>query len=185
MKVPGFRLVICCSVFMIVAASAADAQRRLRMSPPTALLDVLDKEDRECVLTNGGLSKSVTVQSIRLAPDGTRQLLVRGSGSCLCGAQNCGFWIYRKKNQEYELLLQGAGSTKVSAGSNSRNGYRDIISESHASAMETIVRTYRFDGREYHRALCVSRAFYDNNGKITKTAITRPCTPSSNRPDLK
>ena len=53
--------------------------------------------------------------------------------------------------------------------------YRDIVSESHASAIETIVRTYRFDGSEYRLARCLSRAYYDDNGKPTKDPISRPC----------
>ena len=167
-------LVICGAVLTIFAASTS-AQRRVRIPPPMSLLDVLDKDDRECVLTNGGLSKSVTVRSIRLGSDGTRQLLVRGSGSCLCGAQNCGFWVYRKRNQNYELLLKGAGSTRVNAARNSSQGYRDIVSQSHASAIETIVRTYRFNGSEYRLARCVSRAYYDDNGNPTKVPISRPC----------
>jgi hypothetical protein len=174
-KVARFHLFICCGVLTIVAATAASAQPRVRIPPPTSLLDVLDKDDRDCVLTNGGLSKSVAVQSILLAVDGTRQLLVRGSGSCLCGAQNCGFWVYRKRNGNYELLLKGAGATRVNAARASAKGYRDIVSESHASAMETIVRTYRFDGKDYRLALCVSRAYYDDNGKTTKVPVIRPC----------
>ena len=173
-RLARFHLVICVAVISIFAASAT-AQRRVTIPPPTSLLDVLEIDDRQCVLTNGGLRKSVTVRSIRLVSDGTRQLLVRGSGSCLCGAQNCGFWIYQQKNRSYELLLKGAGSIKVNAGRDSSNGYHDIVSESHASAIETILRTYRFDGREYRLARCVSRAYYDDNGKPTRVPISRPC----------
>ena len=107
--------------------------------------------------------------------NGARMLLVRGSGSCLCGAQNCGFWVYRQKNRNYQLLLKGAGSIKVNAARNSSNGYRDIVSESHASAIETIVRTYRFNGADYQLARCLSRAYYDDHGKPTKVPISRPC----------
>ena len=166
---------VCVSLLIFLRPAVADAQRDSRVAPPQSLLQVLDKEDRDCVLTNGGLGKSVRTQSIRLAVNGTRTLLVRGSGSCLCGAQNCGFWVYRQKNQKYELLLKGAGSIKVNAGHDARKGYRDIVSESHASAIETIVRTYRFDGSEYRLARCVSRAYYDDNGKPTKDPISRPC----------
>jgi hypothetical protein len=161
----------------MAATLLAFGQNRQRLPPPKALLDVFDKEDRECVLTNGGLSKAVSVQSIRLAADGTSQLLIRGSGMCLCGAQNCGFWIYRKKTRAYELLLAGPGATKVRAAKDHvARGYRDVVSESHASAMETIVRTYRYDGKHYQPARCESRAYYDDNGKPTRVPITRACT---------
>src|SRR3954469_9343414 len=104
-----------CGILILIATSIAHGQNRSRLQPPKALPDMFQKEDRDCVLTNGGLSKAVSVQSIRLAADGTSQLLIRGSGMCLCGAQNCGFWIYRKKSRDYELLLAGTGATKVRA----------------------------------------------------------------------
>ncbi|HJZ82929.1 MAG TPA: TlpA disulfide reductase family protein, partial [Pyrinomonadaceae bacterium] len=94
---------------------------------------------------------------------------------CLCGAQNCQFWIYRRTGKKYELLLRGPGSTKVMAGGHAAKGYRDVISESHASAVETIVRTYRYDGQQYQALRCISRAYYDDNGKYTKKPIDRPC----------
>jgi peroxiredoxin len=150
------------------------AQHRPRLKAPKALLDVFDPEDRACVLQSG-LSRSVTVRPVRLAADKSQQLLIRGSGLCLCGAQNCGFWIYRQTGPKYELLLKGAGSTKVKAGTQRAKGYRDVISESHASAMETIVRTYRYDGSQYQPLRCVNRAYYDDNGKYTNRPINRPC----------
>jgi len=176
LRVPRIRLVICCSSLMIAAASAVAAQRRARIPPPTSLLQVLDKDDRQCISTNGGLSKSVSVQSIRLAADRTSQLLIKGSSSCLCGAQNCNFWIYRKKNRKYDLLLTGAGAIKIRAAPHSvASGYRDVVSESHASANETVVRTYRFDGTQYHLARCLTRSYYDDNGNTTRVPVTRPC----------
>jgi hypothetical protein len=176
MRVSRIGFDVCCGFLIVLATSVAHAQRAARITPPNSLLQILDQDDRDCVLTNGGLSRSVRVQSIALAADGTRQILVKGSGSCLCGAQNCGFWIYRKKNRQYELLLKGAGSTRVRAVRSSINGYHDIVSESHASAIETIIRTYRFDGKEYQRARCISRAYYDENGNMTRVPVTRPCS---------
>ena len=166
---------VCISLLIFLRPAVADAQRGARLAPPQTLLQILDQGDRDCVRTNGGLKKSVHTQSVRLALNGARTLLVRGSGSCLCGAQNCAFWVYRQKNRRYELLLKGAGSTKVNAGRDSRKGYRDIVSVSHASAIETIVRTYRFDGTEYRLARCLSRAYYDDNGKPTRGPVSRPC----------
>ena len=161
-------ILITCLVLSLLP-SASHGQSRRGLSAPPALLEILDKEDRNCVV-NDGLNKSVDVQAIQLAA-GSRQILVRGSGLCLCGAQNCLFWIYRKTGNRYELLLTGAGSRKVRAGQKSVKGYRDVITESHASAYETIFRTYRYDGSQYQLERCVSRAYYDDNGKPTY----RPC----------
>ena len=167
-------ILIACLLISLVPG-AIQGQSRRHLSAPTALLEILDKEDRDCVVTNGGLGKAVHVQSIQLAAGRTTQILVRGSGLCLCGAQNCLFWIYRKTGNRYELLLSGTGSTKVSAGQKSAHGYREVISESHASANETILRTYRYDGSQYQLERCVNRAYYDDNGKYTKKPTYRPC----------
>ena len=163
------------AILISILATVSHGQTRARMKAPKELLDVLDPDDRNCVVTSGGLSKSVSVQTIQLAAGHSSQILVRGSGLCLCGAQNCGFWIYRKTNNRYELLLTGTGSTKVRAGQNTTKGYRDVISESHASANETILRTYRYDGNQYQVQSCVNRAYYDDNGKFVKKPIDRPC----------
>ena len=173
--------VITTSVFLIlIFAGAGQGQRRTRLQAPKALLELLDKDERDCV-SQEGLDKSVKVQPIRLARDRTRQILIRGAGLCLCGAQNCGFWVYRKTGSNYKLLLQGTGSTKVSAGRYAAYGYRDVQSESHAGAMETIVRTYRYDGSQYQPQRCVSRAYYDDNGKYTKRPFYRPCEPANDQ----
>ena len=166
-------ILITCSVLSLLP-SVSEGQSSRRASAPPALLEILDKEDRDCVVTNGGLNKAVHVRAIQLA-NHSRQILIKGSGICLCGAQNCLFWIYRQTGNRYELILNGTGSTKVSAGQKSAKGYRDVVSESHASANETILRTYRYDGSQYQLERCVNRAYYDDNGNYTTEPTYRPC----------
>jgi len=151
----------------------AAAQTRPPVAPKSLLAE-LEKDDRDCVVNNGGLPKNVRAESIELTRHG-EQMLVRGSGVCLCGAQNCGFWIYQKKGNKTELLLKGAGAIKVSAGRHFSKGFRDVISVSHASAIETIIRTYRYDGSRYQLRKCVSRGFFDDSGKQTRAPVERPC----------
>jgi hypothetical protein len=160
---------------LLISLLPGEGQSRRHLSAPTALLEILEKEDRDCVKTNGGLGKAVSVQSIQLAAGRTSQILVRGSGLCLCGAQNCLFWVYRQTGNRYDLLLTGTGSTKVRAGQKSAHGYREVISESHASANETILRTYRYDGSQYQLERCVNRGYYDDNGNYTRKPTYRPC----------
>src|SRR5262245_24053705 len=180
-KIP---LLMACAFLILLVSAVGHGQTRTRLRAPKALLELIDPEDRDCVKETG-LDKSVTVRPIRLASDRSQQLLIRGSGSCLCGAQNCGFWIYRKIGSKYELLLKGIGSTRVRAGQKSAKGYRDVISESHASAMETIVRTYRYDGSQYQMQRCVNRAYYDDNGNSTKKPVERPCeTGAATQPNV-
>jgi len=158
----------------LITLSPTHAQTRHQSEIPATLLSVIDEDDRNCVLNEGGIRKHVRVAPIRLAPKG-KQILIRGSDSCLCGAQNCPFWIYRKVTGQYELLLKGIGSTKVNAGRKLAFGYRDLITETHASANETLIRTYRFDGKHYQASRCVSRDYFDDNGRPVKVPVFRPC----------
>jgi peroxiredoxin len=172
--ISAFGTLIVSALLTATCASSTRAQRRHPPKAPNNLLATLDQDDRHCV-QQSGLDKSVAVTPIQLAVNRRRQILVRGSGLCLCGAQNCAFWIYQKTGQNYELLLKGTGSTKVEAVRASAKGYRNVVSESHASASETIVRTYRYDGSRYQLLTCVNRAYYDDNGKYTTKPTNRPC----------
>lgn len=174
-RIRSIGIIITGAFLISLLPGASHGQSRRHLSAPTTLLEILDKEDRDCVVTNGGVDKAVHVQTIPLAADGTSQILVKGSGLCLCGAQNCLFWIYRKLGNRYELLLRGTGSTKIKAGQKSAHGYREVLIESHASANETILRTYRYDGSQYQPERCVNRAYYDDNGNYTKKPTYRPC----------
>lgn len=174
MKIPRVTFLFMVALMGLIFSAPCQGQRRSRLKAPKALLDLIDKDDRDCVLQTG-LQKSVSVTPIQLAHDGTRQILIKGAGVCLCGAQNCPFWIYRKSGNDYELLLTGTGSTRVRAGRRSAKRYRDVISQSHASAAETIIRTYRYDGARYQLTHCVNRAYYDDNGTYTKRPTYRSC----------
>jgi hypothetical protein len=169
-----FGTFIVCALLTAACASSTRAQHRISPKAPNELLTTLDQEDRDCV-RQSGLDKSVAVTPMQLAANRSRQILVKGSGLCLCGAQNCAFWIYQKTGRNYELLLEGKGSTKVVAARARANGYRNVVSESHASASEIIVRTYRYDGSRYQLQRCVNRAYYDDNGKYTKHPTYRTC----------
>jgi hypothetical protein len=168
-------LVALCGFFFSILTNPGLSQMRRRIKAPEAMLRDLDDEDRQCVVNEGGLQKHVRVQSFNVTPTNDDEILVRGSSSCLCGAQNCGFWIYRKAGGKYELLLKGIGATKVQLGRDYSQGYLDVVSESHASAIETIIRTYKFDGRQYRLVRCVSRDYYDEKGNQIKKPRYRPC----------
>jgi len=172
-RIAAIVILVMSVVIMSFRSSKVGAQTRPPQAPKS-LLTELEKEDRDCVVNNGGLTKNVRVESIELTWKG-KQVLVRGAGVCLCGAQNCGFWIYQQKGNKNKLLLKGAGATKVSAGRYFSKGFRDVISESHGSAIEKIIRTYRYDGRRYQLQKCVSRALFDDTGKQTSVPVERPC----------
>ena len=177
-RISAFVVFTITAFVICMLASDGLSQTRRRVSAPPSLVEVLDQEDRDCV-NQAGLERSVTVRSIQLTKGGTGQILVRGSGLCLCGAQNCGFWVYQREGAKYDLLLKGAGANRVRAARTSAQGYRDIVSQSHASAGETIVRTYRYDGSHYHLLRCVDLTYYDDEGKQSRTPRERPCGESA------
>ena len=156
-------------------ASTGLSQTRHKLQPPATMLKDLDDEDRTCVVNEGGINKHVRVRLFDISPRTVGEILIRGRSSCLCGAQNCGFWIYQKAAGKYQLLLKGVGATKVALGRSYSQGYLDVVAESHASAIETIIRTYGFDGRQYRLMRCVSRNYFDENGKQIKKPRYRPC----------
>jgi hypothetical protein len=168
-------LVVLCGLLFSFFTNPGRSQTPRKIKAPQTMLRDLDEEDRQCVVNEGGLQKHVQVRPIDVTPSNNGEVLVRGSSSCLCGAQNCGFWIYRKVSGQYELLLKGIGSTKVRLGRNYAHGYRDVVAESHASAIQTIIRTYQFDGRLYRQVRCVSRDYFDENGAQIKKPRYRPC----------
>jgi hypothetical protein len=155
------------------AATFSPKPRRIKV--PESVTRDLDDEDRNCVVSDGGINKHVRAELFSLAAKNSREVLVRGSGLCLCGAQNCGFWIYRSVAGRHELLLKGIGANKILRGRTVANGYRDVIAESHASAIQTIVRTYRFDGTQYKLHRCVSRDYFDGQGNELNQPRLTPC----------
>jgi hypothetical protein len=169
-----FAFVLCTFSWSITAAATRSSKPQRIKVPETVTRD-LDGEDRDCVVSDGGINKHVRAELINLAARNSREVLVRGSGACLCGAQNCGFWIYRRVAGRYELLLKGVGANKVMRGRNVANSYRDVVAESHASAIQKIVRTYRFDGRQYLIHRCVSRDYFDGQGNELKKPRLTPC----------
>jgi hypothetical protein len=166
---------VLCSFSWSITAAATLSSKPRRIKVPETVTRDLDDEDRNCVVSDGGINKHVQAELISLAAKNSREVLVRGSGLCLCGAQNCGFWIYRRLAGRYELLLKGIGANKVMRGRTLANGYRDVIAQSHASAIQTIVRTYRFDGRKYLLHRCVSRDYFDEQGNELKKPRLTPC----------
>ncbi len=158
----------------LVCANFVFAQPSRQIKAPERLLRDLNEEDRTCVLNEGGLRKHVRVRPLKVSSI-RRAILVKGSTSCLCGAQNCGFWIYERVGSTYNLLLRGTGATKIGLGRSFHEGLRDIVAQSHASAIETNIFTFWFTGTQYLLHRCVSRVYYDENGNIIKKPRYQRC----------
>ena len=71
-----------------------------------------------------------------------------------CGATgNCSFWIFRKTGRDYKLILDGYGQT-FTVQKESSNGFRDIVVASHASATDSGLTLFRYEGGQYREAGC-------------------------------
>src|SRR4030095_10148170 len=95
-------LVALCGLLFSIFTKPGRAQTPRKIRAPQTMLRDLDEEDRQCVVNEGGLQKHVQVRPIVVTPSNKGEILIRGSSSCLCGAQNCGFWIYRTVSGSYE-----------------------------------------------------------------------------------
>lgn len=156
------------SISFLLMFAQGSAQNRRRVDLPPELVRSLSEEDRECVRQNGGVNKMFTAEPIYLKADNSAQVLVQGSYPCECGAQNCAFWIYRRNANGHELLLAIDSAVDVRPGTGRTNGYRDIVADSHSSAFETWIRTYKFDGKQYQFKSCIIRSYLDANGRQLK-----------------
>jgi hypothetical protein len=77
-------------------------------------------------------------------------LSIKGSSGCFCTLTgNCEFWRYQLKNGKYRALLR-RGSVPTFGFLKSRmQGYPDLVTWSHGSAMQSGAGLFRFDGNRY------------------------------------
>ncbi len=174
----ALRLSLFCVLGMLLIAPSIFAQNRKQIKVPKEIARLImnDNETRECVQQNGGVDKNLKAESISLGRNSTSDVLVQGAYPCTCGVQNCTHWIYRKATNGYELLLTIDSAVKVIPKNIFTNGYRDINAEGHASALETYISTYKFDGQKYQLKGCVVRSYLDKNGRQLKRPIFKKCS---------
>ena len=68
--------------------------------------------------------------------------------SCILGASNNTFWVLRKEDEGYQLLLETT-ALGLELEKSRHNGYLDITTYVHINFSETATVYYRFDGRRY------------------------------------
>ena len=110
------------------------------------LLECFDETDRD------GKKKflsEIEIDLIDLNRDGRPEYHVQPVGGCMCGAQNCSFWIYRQVGDSFTLLLATNG-LGLSVEKTVSNGYFDVSVGAHNNAFTRYVTYYRFNGKEYN-----------------------------------
>lgn len=104
------------------------------------------EEERKVVL-------STRIGLIRLAQNGSQQILVRGPLQFCGGTGNCPIWILMRHRGKARLILADEGKALL-VGKSSWRGFPDLVIPFHVSAMETSLSVYRWNGNKYKRIDC-------------------------------
>jgi hypothetical protein len=97
----------------------------------------------EVHLSGAGETAIVVMPNLLLqTPPGTPP-----DNSCILGARTVPFWVLRKGDKGYQLLLE-VGASAIFVDESRHNGYSDIIAST-ANFSDTVDVYYRFDGIKY------------------------------------
>lgn len=137
------------------------------MSEKKAVLEQIVRDDTnvgEDVHSEGGIDNSlrrVSITRVDLNGDGQPELIVDLS-YLGCGVSNCPFYIYRKSENKYDLLLEGSSTSHLVLKTKT-NGYNDFLRQAHYSASDTGVIIYKFKSGRYKAQTCWIRQSFGKN----------------------
>ena len=137
------------------------------MSEKKGVLEQIVRDDSnvgEDVHDEGGIDNSlrrVSIKKVDLNNDGHPELIVDLS-YLGCGVSNCPFYIYRKSENRYDLLLKDAGTSHQMLKTKT-NGYNDFLLQGHSSASDTYVVIYQFESGRYKAKTCWTRQAFGKN----------------------
>ena len=90
--------------------------------------------------------------ALDLNNDGVLELIIMEKDHFGCGASgNCVAWIYQETTDGYKLLTEedDFGGQEIIPQRTMTKGYLDLITSWHWSATETLITTYKWNGRQY------------------------------------
>jgi hypothetical protein len=131
----------------------------LRTAIANEIRDYGDGRESDKQLQDAALKTRIL--STDLNRDGQPEIIAQGTVGC-SPTGNCPFWVFRKMNGAYKLLLNGVGQTFTLQQSYT-NGFRDIVVAMHDSAFESSLTLYRYDGTSYHDRECHIASWADRN----------------------
>jgi hypothetical protein len=77
-------------------------------------------------------------------------IAVWGRGSCFCSPTgNCEFWLARKENGRYRILLTTDMVNEFGFLKDSPQGARNLVTWEHGSAFLAVAHLYAFNGQQY------------------------------------
>lgn len=130
--------------------------------------DEQDKITRDAEKMKGGVASLFCAEAVDLNRDGKQDLLIHQADveGAFCTAQNCPVWVYVRTNDGFKMLLEATGGyiNPIEALKTSTNGYRDIRTYEHSSAVEHEITFYKFDGNQYSASVCRTEKFVGKRG---------------------
>jgi hypothetical protein len=154
-RAKSFIAITCLLCVALTQAQQHDDKQDLRAKLFTQVLSDF-KDLRECMeQEEGGLRKgqeNMTIEEVDLNRDGVNEYQVEMSGPCACGMVNCSIYVYRKKDQGFEAILDDAAGLGLEVLKTSSNGYRDLRVTARDTAATQAETVYKFDGKRYRDA---------------------------------
>jgi hypothetical protein len=119
------------------------------------------------------------IKMVDLDGDSAHELIAQGGDPEVCSPTgNCFFWLFRKTNRNFKLLLYAEGIQMFTIQRTRTNGFRDIVLAMHGSAAATQLMLYKYSNGAYHDVACYNANWTvleaDTLRELTEPSIT-PC----------
>jgi len=170
--------------------TAANIKPKLVRDVPLQLVEqlVVDDESVRNILGQEGfgeggaltlerLTKEITFRQIDLNADRVSEWILEASFHMgFCGSGGCSMWIYSKKGDGFQLLLNAGTTGSIKKSTTKTRGYFDVIRSVNSGAQQTYVHTYKYDGSAYTETSCFIRSYLDDRGNILKRPRIMSCS---------
>jgi hypothetical protein len=138
-----------------------------------------DISPKQCISPERSLAQeldTIRIAHAALHANAPEQLLVQASDACHCGGTgNCAFWVLERSGKGFRVLLETEMVQRFALEPSRSNGYRDIVTSSHGSAIFQGLVLYKFDGKKYRAADCASVEYEvkDDGSQAGPPKVTR------------
>ena len=136
------------AVYALAAALLGATVPGVSWFTPAQAMSALARDDstvQSCMQQDAkGMRAGLTVQALSSSP---HVALVEMQELCVCGAQNCPFWIYRVDGNSAKQLVAGYGISIETVAR--RSGPPDVVALAHDSALVSDGMRYAFQSGKY------------------------------------
>lgn len=129
-------------------------------------IDVKDQKNLRKIALSKGAGYFFCAQAEDLTGQGSQGYLISMSDvseNFGAGMHNQPVWVYERSGQGYRLLLESYGGymNPVSILKESTHGYHNIRTYTHSSAIEHEITVFKYDGKQYQAAECMTETYND------------------------